>query len=1506
MQKKKLKKIFLVLLSILFLIPLLQTTTSKSVSASSTPKDFSDAASNFAHYGSLYASSSKTSSIFKDAGNVWNYFGPSGDSILSNGAKGTNVGTYEALYHGLADGGKGLDYGARYAYAMRQSGLDHPYQGEMPITTRGARILGAVITIVLLAIVFGASKLLQASFAVFSWINPFKAIGYLASDKTVTSSSVWQPIMDIARPIYKQIGGIVMVFAILGFMLAITLALTGHSILDQGNGKHQLGRDTVPHAIGSALFKFFRRVFVYVAGPIIIFTFANDFLDDVKDDSDVTSTVAYSQIYGNYVDFAGWVNHSRLALPAKSGSGKANELNLDGTSEFTKEYIQQINADGAGNSVANEVYQLSKSGKDSFGSNKQDTEAFSDTMGFLMNYLSGATYNGTSWQDKARSIWKQQAAKAKDGDAVKNPFCELKFNNGKANTWNTKGKGYDNYDQDDKDPMNVSTKINDNPYLSDYSLTYKPSDGYYTSNAPSYLSAADLGSSKNAGLSTVGMYNYLNTIADGAGVYYTKPTSFLGVTSINQHASVGFVGRGFLFIANYLLMNIIMLTSAIILAFACVVVLQGAISGIPRMLIYALELASLRWEGLLNILKECISMYARLVLAMVIVSMFTDVVNSVFKKLEELLITGNGSQKPVFSTLALGHQSINMMPFQVNTAVLSIVRIIECAALILLMFMLLKSWRDIIKFIDTMLKRIFGGYVGSREMMHMNPNKANANQNTNKGGNIDSNRKDDSGLDNGNDANSYEEMKKKRQDALQQDDAKNPSLKDRIKANAGLEGLKALDKFDNSKAGKALKGAAKGAMANLGGSKLGRMLGLKGRGDGASKIEKAEKLARQGLANAADPRTSNNSAKATKTQKEQQHDEAIEQKERQDAAEKSLTQASKDLEKKTLNEQKQLDDDNKKKNQLPDQINKDGTLKDTANAAEMLDTTNSAMKDMAKDHSERNASATSQKLEDTMAAYHKNALQEANKQHQDENQAAQDSQQADQELESAKQDEQEQKENVQNLESHAQNGDVAAQKALPKARKNLQKATENRKQAAKNANRAHRRQDKMAIAHNNELRSQIENATGKDVGKNGKNLRQLSRKDRQLAKDLQFTALTGKKAPTKTNSSGQKIDKQGNVVEASPEMIEKAQHAKAQALKTLGDQNATEAEKQDAEKTLHDADVVTTTGYQYGQFTNGKTQPDYDNATSEQKAYADSKSAITRVAATTGYTIGKKAPELNSMEKSAIKQVANAQSIVQTGHTLEGKVATSQQIVSARSTLSNNDPVKHIQNRMINTTTSVVQSAGQEAVAQIMQEHPEYTTAPPMNSPEVQQLVTEKLQQPRYMSQLQSAGIVSTNATPQQVVHQVQHVQELNDQTKAAMKASFAPLVRQVNARGGFKSTATPTVQVTRKIIREASVNEVNNMHAKSTWVDAPHYQKTTYGQVNNAVKRLLDATQNGNANDIARAKVNCRNIGIANSIMNSESNMQKIIGQIQDTKTNVASEALSQSETLQGQSTGM
>lgn len=1464
--------------------------SSSTVHASDDPKSMADVAAHYAPYGVTYAGDKTNYKLLDKVGNDWNYFGYGSESLLGNGARGTRTATYEALKSELYSASdNSLEIAARFANAMSQAGLDHIYQGSIPYSTRWARLAGAIGVLLLLAVVTIADGLLNVAYKLFKWINPFFVMQYLVTKngtKGAQTSSLWSPVMSVARPLYHSLGNIAFNFAILAFLIGLLFALTGHAFLKQESGAVKIVQDRRGKAFVDAIWKMLRRVFVFFAAPILIGALSNDLLNDIKSSTDFTAPV-YEQIYGNYVDFGNWAQHSRLAFPSASGSSSNNNrLTPQGDNTvFTPKYVNKINAFGAGLPIAQDI-----SNK---GSNKMSaSKKYAQTVGFLFGrYVAGGTYNGTDWESYVSAKFRQGYAKAGDDGGVKNPMDYFKYQpNSKVGTDFNKNDTHNNYKNYDMDDGN-KTQVNKNPLLSDYSLSYDKKSNSYSTNAPS-TTPAQLGSSKNAGLSTLGLYNYLNVMPTGSGVTYTKPSSFLGVSLINQHAAVGCVGRGMYFLANYFLMLTFMFETAIILVFAAFVVIQSAIAGIPRFFLYVLELGTLRWEGFIGVLKELINIYGRLLIAMLIVGIFNDTVMTIFDKIEDMLTGPHG----IFQTVMLSN---SWLPFQTNIFALAIIKFILCFTLYALGIAFIKFFADALHFVNHQadkLLRAFGGTGHATPAMPNMPNgKFGGNMNGSGNGMNGMNGSDGNGSDgnDGSDPNSADSVRARIKDRNSQFDAQNPSMKDSVKQNAALLGLDTMDKLEKSPLGKLATKGAEAAMAHIGGAhkglagKLKNMMNLQGRGDGVERVQKGLKHLHQSMANLADPTTADNSASATMSK----HDKENEEVSKQGARDQASDNAIKDAEKAEEQAQEKQDQKNQAYNDLPNQIDSQGQIKDADKADEVMQNTYDAL-DQLKGNDAKEAK---DKMADTLSKYQDMAKEQVagddyNKK------VAQAQQDVDNDQKQVQQDEQQaqkDQQNVDDLAERAQTGDTDAQQQLPDAQDQLKKS---KAKLGKSKAKLDKDQQKLKDLKDNKAkfdpatRALLTNATGQNVGNHGEKMHKLNDKMRQRARNAQFTALTGKKASM--------TDQNGQSTLATPEMMQQAQQASDDAIDTLTSRTASNAEKESARKALQDANVVLTTGYQYGQFSQNGQTPAYQNANKEDIERAKAHQDKSYAAARTGYFVKTDKTGKSQASPAAMKvaqEYAQANRILTTGMIDDQHQASAEDIEKAQN-LVNSSPeqrVQRVQAQMINTSTQVMNDARTYASQHVSGENAQERAT------SYRENLIEYLEQPKVQSQLQSVGMVQTNSSPKQITEQINRVISIDRQAKAAMNASLAPIRREVYAGGFDRGNSTAiTPEVRENIIRTSAAEQTNQLPANSEWVDRAHFGTTTYGQVKQQVTKIIEANRTGDVNKISRAKIEARNAGMANALINDVTKCQNILTSINSTQDTITNNALSKQAT--------
>ncbi len=1387
-----------------------------------------DMSQHYSNAGGTWAASDKAGDYneIDGVGKNWNYFG-NGQStpILTNGAKGTKTATYDALANLGNDNSKGkgsLAIAARFAYAMQQSGLDHPTNGGTSPMTHGGRIVGGWTTGILLAAAGVAQSCLTVAFKFFNWINPFYALQFMVLNKGDSYNSFFTPLIGTLKPLYKALNNMTMSVAILSFGIGILLVLMGFVRTGSQNGSLGAG-------IATKIMHLLIRIIVMVGAPIFISALAASLTQELETKTNVVQNIAMSQIYGNYVDFEGWAQNSRLALP-DPGNSSSNKLMQSGNSAFTPEYIQQINAYGAQNSQAKAS--LTAQGKESkqstMAESRQTWSSIGTTFGWLTNnYAHGSSINGTDWESYFRTHLIQQERKYgiyKD-DVKKNPFKPI----GDDGHYGTKFGHYGNADGYAGGAENV--------FFKDFTMNYSSEKGYY-SDAPG-KSAAQIGSPKGAGLSSIGLYNYLNVNATASGITYTQPKTFFGWSQINQHASSGFIGKGFLFIGTYIRMIAMMATVIAVVIFVLAVIWKGILQGSTRILLYLGQIGVGSPRGFLGVLKECIGMYARMAIGMLLVYIAQESLGTLANKMEDVLSKGLNS-----ATIALPIGNVQLFPFASTSWIMGVIRMFEAAGVFLVLYTMGRTYHDLLHALDNLIQRIMdllGKTQLGRSMLPTpqanasgmtSNNAAMNNANANSNARNDANNKEGNSSDDNDDNlnNNPQDLWNRRNDPnsnLGEDDLKGTHG---FKSGLAYSALEALHRGADSTAGKALTKGAGQILGTLGSTKLGHALGIKSRAQGMNLPGDAIAKAKQTQAEKVDPLHANTSKRAGLSKEHQKKLDTDESHAEQKAPDKAMQGL-----RKQYHQAKRLANMTKDKN---------GQVQDPANANELV---NGLMQ------YHKSAGTTDspgyKKLDHANKAFGKAAKSE---QMQRRDQADQAKAMA---LKNRKQ---------------AANAKLAMDSATtPQARQEAQKRYNALKAKQPMLDQNAKKANMLADANKQALFMQM---THRQVGAHGEGLRALSDSQLEKAKDRQFTAMTGMSAKTATP--------------ANASIMNQARTARDQALATLAKDpsEVTDQEREQAENTLGEANTVLQTGKQYGQFASKDAAQNLEAASQDEIAQAAHYNNLDKAAVATGFTASSNAEAILPAQKEFANRVTNAQQIVSTGMTTDEygqKIeATPEQIQQAAKTLSTSPAhqIRTIQNQMMATSTSVQQGAIQYA-NNAAANAPKNATSVELQQIK-QQAMDSYYQRPAVQKQLASAGLISgttANATPErakQIRQEIGNVQSLGAETQAGITASLAPIRQQIN-QGGIDM---PSQDICKDAAREA----YNQLPACSGWVDAEHYNKTTRRDIDLSTNELLRAYKSSDQGLIKKARRHAASKGMNMAYVSSPQQLQKLSQQIQ------------------------
>lgn len=1435
--RRRMGRILMLLLMLLGLTAAFHTTTQLVHADDNDPTSLADVAAHYSNAGMSwinskddYSGKSKTEHVitpWQTTYGSWNFFGPGKNSILSDNNQGAKEATYSALEDTVEPQvSDAVKHAARFSYAMSQTGLDHPMHGHMTFLNQAGRYIVGFITIILVYMSFIGSNLLHLVFKLFQWVNPFYILQNVVGNNTNPGNNIFGQLIKDLQPLYHELSQLSIIFLLISLFGGITLAFLGFR--QEG---HQEGLGTnIALRIGK---KFLQIMSIFIA-PVIIGALSAQLTSELDGAMDVTSDIGLTEVYGNFVGFSDWAAHSRLALPNKNTMGgalkKADQLNSNANNAFSEDYINAINAYGAGMStpinIANPTY-------------KTKLSDVSAAVSFLTDYMHCANINGSAWNAtfKARlhkriantsgdTLTAKGSSSGSDKtiskkDALKNPFKAI--SNDIYGDYGNSG----NYDN----AMNLQ-------FYKDGSLdTYQPKGDkvfYFKSNAPQKADKSDvaaIGDPSEAGLSSIGLYNYLNIDgSSGNKLNYTIPRKYVSENDLNSHADVGFVGRGLLAIGSFCKMLVLIATSGLVVAFASAMIVKGVLADIPRLLLYVIKMSTGLGPAILEVLREMIDLYARIVVGEGIVYCFQGLLPEVCSSMESTLLGWFGNISPT-SGAVLG--SINLMPFaSIGAEGIGVIRFLEAIAVGILIYSIMRCYHDVLRFIDSLINNIMESFKRTR-LGHMlaatpqpnsnlgvnadNTNNASNNNNLNPAANFnDPNADPNEPVDDTPDTG--DQLRNRQRDPEQNYGNGHLKFGQQMRAQGGLFALDALNNMDKSKTGRAVKRGAMAAAGALGGTKLGRKLGLQNRGEGMQAPEKAEQRLKQAVAMATDPLHANNTAKAGMSEAQRKATSAQEKYARQMASTAAIDSAKKA--KQNERKAKKAIMDQFKPAGIDEQGRQKAELKDAAKTVDVID----ALK-------AQNAMAPEAKA--------------ANKQFQDKAQKQYDQ----------------------------------AQERTEKLRQEAEKA-----QAEYEKNPSALNKEKLAHAHNRlkaaetvsdpGKRALMEHAYKKAVMPNGYGLKAATKAQTETAKARRFTALTGKDAATSTK--------------ATASQIAQAQKDAIKAKQVLLDPKATQAQKVQATQILKAANVVTETGRQFGPYMTQAAGSKLRNASSQAMQNAKQYEGIDQATIATNMVATDNAPKLSPAESTYVKKLDNARQVLNTGQIMahgHPRLANKREIALAQRTL-NSDPAKQvdrIQARMLSATSTVMEQArayGKQKVAQAGQD-----LGPTELNNVQQQAIVEYMQKPETQAQLRASGMVNTK-NPQALQKQIAQIQQMDQNMRQGLNASLDPIRRQLR-----KSDEQPS----QGMLKRAGEQQFDRLYASSRLVDRSHYQTTTNKQVRLATQRLLNAYNTKDTDQIRDAREKAAAIGMANPIINSQKKLQQTVHTMREQRNNVVNNTVYQ-----------
>lgn len=456
----------------------------------------------------------------------------------------TTMGTQSRSYT-VPDNDKAVAAYLQYGHALQALGLDTVTSNQMDFMGIGRMFIGAIS---LLFYIFGLlpQLLFNITIGIMQAMNPFNWILTEAAGGAETIPAL-SGVKGFVTDLYNTFAGMGLYVVTLIFAFGI-----GMSILFWRKSNN----------VGSHFKKFLIRVVFIAAGlPLLAMTYTAA-LNNAADAFSSSAPMANKAIASTFVDFAAWAEKSNLTLPRdttikvngnSSGSGSGT-VDMGGT---TAPQMFALKINQASNSIVDGAdIDASKDAStniiDSRSADKNQMGRMIEVLDLLIRYMNTTRYTSGAYESYVKTLNPNVVAGTEitsNKDKYTSVDNILDHNNSKIDD---KYIGYMN--DGSPEAYNVSVQGNSFIYKGGGTLYHNASGSVKGSieRAVSYLKKPDATSLGTGGLSTISMYNYLNTkFADDTITNYSS-NKLASDYVLDTHHSVSLVGGGFMGIIYWL------------------------------------------------------------------------------------------------------------------------------------------------------------------------------------------------------------------------------------------------------------------------------------------------------------------------------------------------------------------------------------------------------------------------------------------------------------------------------------------------------------------------------------------------------------------------------------------------------------------------------------------------------------------------------------------------------------------------------------------------------------------------------------------------------------------------------------------------------------------------------------------------------------------------------------------------------------------------------------------
>ena len=501
-------------------------------------------------------------------------------SMVSVLAASTQSRSYLSFWQ-LAEngGGYGLSLYANYGRALNELGLDSTAYKSFTIDKLIRFLLGGLMFAVYYAC-FVAERLMVGMVKIIQVLNPFQWFlpspghedNFFEGELRTAISDSGNMQNTLTSGISEYYYTIMSAFQSLGyvFLLVSMVALIVSMIL--------LGRTNAR----SKLLKFITRfVFVLIGVPMLGLMFTSMMMNLV-DDVDQNGLGSNKVVMSTFVDFGSWAKNAKLALPGgtqivmrdlENGIGTVDVAASTGARTLATK-INELGAKPLGASGITDGIEK----RDANGGYKNNAIVYDKSKGFIESDLDSETDSvKAEIRKKSGSFTNKKASDVTRANSIIVRYMLNDFYH--ATDFETEYKSRNSLDKESAKKLFESIKADGDyeDYIGKDKLLYNsPNGGAYLHDGE-MTGIYDKGKSANKityksgngdkGLSTLSMYNYLNTTFDDSSITSYSEHKSTSVLTRHAHYSISLIGGGSIMGMLYYLSSFTMLLCLAVLAF---------------------------------------------------------------------------------------------------------------------------------------------------------------------------------------------------------------------------------------------------------------------------------------------------------------------------------------------------------------------------------------------------------------------------------------------------------------------------------------------------------------------------------------------------------------------------------------------------------------------------------------------------------------------------------------------------------------------------------------------------------------------------------------------------------------------------------------------------------------------------------------------------------------------------------------------------------------------------